>query len=875
MSGDAKAPKRTLLFYTRISSWLAILILVVGMAVQGLQINLFAQADVDRAFSSAVAEQMAQALKARLEETRVQQLAASRHPNTLDALRRGDNAWRETLKQFMPGVKRLLLLPKHEAHGLQDELGFAVQEMVSRTLNGASMRVEAVSRKGQLNFYWASPIKDRSDNVRGVMLAEYGPDWLARFRSAAGTHVGQVIVTQMLNPNSEQGLEILRAGSSEGHAQAVTETINDYWYLTFLPTSNRPKVAVMPLITPWIIVLVATLALLVGMLWLQKRELKRNQLALLNHVREMVRLGEDNPPAYTIALFYNIAQQMRQLSLGNQGGSGRKVVIATPDGDDAPERERMNVPLEQPRMGGQKAASNNSGDGYYGSQLPQVSIDEDDDPFEAPDAGSKAASQSPAPAAKPKPRRRNEPPAPLVSPPIMPKQIFRAYDIRGVVGKDLTEEIVYWIGRSLAVDMKQRGFDKVCLAWDGRPSSPALAEHFERGALDAGCNVVVVGAQPTGLLYFATHETDARCGVMITGSHNPAKYNGLKIVVDQQPLTPEELQGLYHRIVRNDLPTGPRGNRESAQLEEQYLKRIEDDVSINRHMRVVIDAGNGIAGPLAEQLIRRLGLDCIPLFCDVDGRFPNHHPDPTVPENLTAIQLAVQDAKADLGLAYDGDGDRLVLIDNQGKIIWPDRLLMLLAKDILPRNPGSDVTFDVKSSRHLPGVIIGSGGRPDMWKTGHSLMKKRMHERKAIVGAEFSGHIFIRERWYGFDDALYAGARLLEVLSQQNVPVSMIFSRLPEDDSTPELHINTTDEAKFELIEQLQQDEELTHNARVHTTDGLRLEFPDGWGLIRASNTTPTLSLRFAGNDQQAIARIQKRIKQALNHYAPDLVLPF
>ncbi|ASP37703.1 hypothetical protein CHH28_03010 [Bacterioplanes sanyensis] len=887
MSGDAKAPTRTLLFFTRISAWLSILIIVAGMAVQSLQINLFAQSEVDQAYSNAVAAQMAQSLKSRLEDTRAQQMAASSHPQTLTALRSNDETWRETLKLFMPGVQRLLLLSKNNSQGLQDDLGFAVQELVTRTLRGADMRVEAVMRKNKLQFYWASPVADAAGNIRGVLLAEYGPEWLDRLRAAAGTDVGEVVVTQMLNPGSDQGLELLRAGDSSSDGHVVTETINDYWYLTYLPADNRPKLALMPLITPWLIVLVATLLLLFVMLYLQKRDLRNNQVALLTHVRQMVRKGQDHPPKYTVALFYDLAQHMRQLCFGSSASGA--IAIESPqaesddDGDLMPEREKMNVSLEQPRPGPKVAASDSSAQPIaFGSSLPQMTVidDEDDDPFEAPEPAEQpttstdAAQPEPVPETKPKPRKK-EPPAPMVSPPIMPKHIFRAYDIRGVVGHELSEEVAYWIGRSLAVELKHRGFNKICLAWDGRRSSPPLAENLERGLLDAGCNVMILGAQPTGLLYFATHETDAKCGVMITGSHNPPQYNGIKIVVDRLPFAMEDLQGLYHRIVRNDLPTDTRGARESRQLNDAYLQRIDDDVSLNRQMKVVVDAGNGIAGPLATQLMSRLGVDCVPLFCDVDGRFPNHHPDPTVPDNLVALQQAVEEHKADLGLAFDGDGDRLVLVDNHGKIIWPDRLLMLLLRDILPRNPGRDVVFDVKSSRHLPGVIIGSGGRPDMWKTGHSLMKQRMHERNAVVGAEFSGHIYIKERWYGFDDGLYAAARILEVLAQQNVPVAMIFSRVPEDTSTPELHINTSDDAKFSLLEQLQKDEDLTRGARVHTIDGLRLEFPDGWGLIRASNTTPALTLRFAGNDQQAIGRIQQRLRQALNRHAPDLALPF
>ena len=587
----------------------------------------------------------------------------------------------------------------------------------------------------------------------------------------------------------------------------------------------------MPLATSWIVVLIATLASLFVIVYVQKKALLQNQLQLLTYVRNLSRKGDNNFPQFSLQIFFDIAQQMEHLLKTARPA-------ATESNPPKQEREKQEISLQQPKKKTQ--AANTTTTRMTSNSLPGMEVEEVE--HEAiPDI-----SQS----------------------------IFRAYDIRGIVGQDLTSEVVYWIGRSLGAEVQQRGFTKINIAWDGRPSSPELAESLEKGINESGCHAIRLGAQPTGLLYFATHELDSNCGVVITGSHNPSEFNGLKIVIDKQTLAQEELMALYHRIARGDLPKGE-GDSEERHLEQAYLERIEGDVQISRDLKIVIDAGNGIAGPAAEQLMDMLNIECMALYCDVDGSFPNHHPDPSQPHNLADLQQAVISNQADLGLAFDGDGDRVAVVDNTGKIIWPDRLLMLLIEDILPRNPGKDVLFDVKSSRHLTPLINRHGGRPGMWKTGHSLMKKRMKETDAIIGGEFSGHFYIQDRWYGFDDGLYAAARLLEIISCHNGSTADLFARLPEDISTPEITINTTDARKFEILKTLSQDQQLTADARVFTIDGMRIEFQDGWGLIRASNTTPKLTLRFAGDDQAAIERIQQRMKQALTLHAPDLQVPF
>ena len=443
--------------------------------------------------------------------------------------------------------------------------------------------------------------------------------------------------------------------------------------------------------------------------------------------------------------------------------------------------------------------------------------------------------------------------------------IFRAYDIRGIVGDTLTEQAAYWLGRAFAAELIEQGQTATHLAWDGRLSSPLLAEHFQQGVLEAGIDVVVLGAQPTGVLYFSTHHHSCPNGMMITGSHNPAEYNGFKPVIHRQSLYGDEIQRLYNRIVHDDLPCLPQaGQRFSYAIAAEYVAKILDCVQLARPLKVVVDAGNGIAGPLAMQLIEALGLPATFLYCDVDGHFPHHHPDPGIPENLAALRRTVLAQQADVGLAFDGDGDRVALVDDRANIIWPDRLLMLLCRDILPKHPNATVIYDVKSSGELPKWVRQHGGHPVMTATGHSLMKREMHARDALIGGEFSGHLYLGTPWYGFDDGLYAAMRLLDVLSRSPLSSSEVFAALPEEHSTPEMTINVREDNKFALIECLKTDAELLDGGELYEIDGLRIEFLDGWGLVRASNTTPKLTLRFAAQTPDALIRIQQKFEQAL-----------
>lgn len=453
--------------------------------------------------------------------------------------------------------------------------------------------------------------------------------------------------------------------------------------------------------------------------------------------------------------------------------------------------------------------------------------------------------------------------------------IFRAYDIRGVVGETLTEEVVYQIGLALGSEAHERGQPRIAVARDGRVSSPAFAAALIRGLTATGRDVIDIGMVPTPVLYFATHELGTGSGVMITGSHNPGHYNGLKIVLDAQALSGEAITAIRDRIRRADWVRGD-GQIESQDMIAAYLSRITSDsppVS-DGGLKVVIDCGNGVPGILAPQLVRALGHTVTELYCDVDGSFPNHHPDPAQPDNLRDLIDTVRNEGAALGLAFDGDGDRLGVVDGSGQIIWPDRQMMLFAQDVLSRNPGAEIIFDVKCSRHLKRVIEERGGRPLMWKTGHSLIKAKMKSSAAPLAGEMSGHIFFKERWYGFDDALYAAARLLEILVRDGRPSAAVFGELPGGVSTPELKLDMPETEHAAFMQSLARDIPFP-DGEIATVDGIRVDLPDAWGLIRPSNTTPCLILRFEGDDAAALGRIQERFRGWLGSVRSGLRLPF
>lgn len=455
----------------------------------------------------------------------------------------------------------------------------------------------------------------------------------------------------------------------------------------------------------------------------------------------------------------------------------------------------------------------------------------------------------------------------------LPAEIFKAYDIRGIVDKSLTAEVVYQVGRALGSLALEQGQTAIAVGRDGRLSGPALAGALMDGICAAGCDAIDVGCVPTPVTYFAAYELGCHSCVSVTGSHNPPDYNGLKMVIGGTTLALEAIQDLKKRIEAGKLKTGS-GQKRSADVLGAYVDKIVSDVKLARPLKIVMDCGNGVAGAIAPALFKRLGCEIIPLYCDVDGNFPNHHPDPSKPENLADVVKTLQETDAEIGIAFDGDGDRLGVVTKDGEIIYPDRQLMLFAADVLSRVPGGTIIYDVKCTRLLAPWIKQHGGVPLMWNTGHALVKAKLKETGAPLAGEMSGHTFFKERWYGFDDGLYTGARLLEILSK-SADMNAPLKALPNSPSTPELNIKMAEGEPFALIDKLKAQGKFPSSVDKITIDGVRVEYPNGFGLARPSNTTPVVVLRFEADDEAALKTIQEEFRAALLAVWPGISLPF
>lgn len=451
--------------------------------------------------------------------------------------------------------------------------------------------------------------------------------------------------------------------------------------------------------------------------------------------------------------------------------------------------------------------------------------------------------------------------------------IFKAYDIRGVVDKTLTLDAVRQIGQAIATLAREHGDRQAVVGRDGRLSGPGLLAALAQGLQAGGLDVIDLGEVATPMVYFAVHELQTGTGVMVTGSHNPPEYNGLKMVVGNEAIYGATIQALRQRIESGALAQGT-GSYRQENIAERYLQRIVGDIQLARPMKLAVDCGNGVPGAYAPALFRALGCEVTELFCEVDGRFPNHHPDPAQLENLQDLMRRLRETDNELGFAFDGDGDRLGVVTKDGQVIFPDRQMMLFARDVLSRQPGAEIIYDVKCSRLLGDDIRRAGGRALMWKTGHSLVKAKLKETGAPLAGEMSGHIFFKERWYGFDDGLYAGARLLEIVSRAP-DANAVLNALPNSAATPELHLHCAEGENHALIERLQREVAFPQAREVVTIDGVRAEYADGFGLARASNTTPVVVLRFEADHAQALARIQQEFKHALLRLKPDAALPF
>jgi phosphomannomutase/phosphoglucomutase len=751
-----------------------------------------------------------------------------------------------TLSDAIPGVRAVYLFPYDEISRIVSAptLGFAGLDLARRAESGRPLYPDAFPRDSQWYLQMAAPIRRNTGNaVLGTLLAVFDADGLKPLLAGLNSELGgQFEIVQSVNGADQ----VIVSNGSGGGAAVERDLLNPDWKLRYRPASAPAPLMGMVPVAGLIIAPILLAAILVWVMLGSAQRSQRQEVTVLIQWAHKAFSGEKvRPPGFKWDMVASTAEVLSRLAqmvdkrIAKQAGSTRPAKKAEPAADQA---EPGGEPL------------------FEEKDMPDIDmLDGDDDVlgFGGPDSPDNA---------------------PGVEETVLPdvelsETIFRAYDIRGIVGETLTPEIVQVIGRSIGSEAIERGVKSICIGYDGRHSSPELADALGSGIMAAGCDVITIGAVPTPVLYFATHELGTGSGVMVTGSHNPANYNGLKIMLGGETLSGEAIQRLLQRIQTGNL-VGGQGSQSSEDVRRAYLDRIVGDIAVAAPLKVVLDAGNGIAGELAPVLVEELGCEVVPLYCEVDGDFPNHHPDPGKPENLKDLIAAVKSEKADLGLAFDGDGDRLGVVTNSGKIIWPDRLMMLFARDVVSRNPGADVLFDVKCSRRLAGVISEAGGRPVMWKTGHSLMKAKMKETGALLAGEMSGHIFFGERWMGFDDGLYAAARLLEILGIEDRDSDEVFEDFPDDISTPELNLPVTEQTKFGIVDKLGQQGDFGDGS-VSTIDGIRVEFSDGWGLCRASNTTPVLVLRFEAENEEALERIKSVFRDQLSRVAPDLVADF
>lgn len=728
------------------------------------------------------------------------------------------------LRELIPNAVRVRMIRKGEAQVNRDAdppFTYTSLDLVNKAEQGEVVYPEAINANGRWVIGLAAPIKPpSSDTIRGTLFVYL--DTAALIEEISEGLNGGVTIIQSFNIN--QRTEFLKVGEGEGDA-IERPLVNEIWQLQFKPARALMEASVGGLVSQ-LVPLLLFLVIAVGGVFFGITRIfgvfKQDTNLLQNQIADVINGNHSLTSHFTLKEFNEIDVLLGRLGKKERAKPDVKPlnVTSTPKPDD-------DVGVEDVEGDFEDFAD------FEEAHEDAPALDIAEEAPEEEDAG-----------------------LPDVA------NIFRAYDIRGIVGQTLTTDVAYRIGQTIGTEADDQGETKMIVAADGRVSSPDILNALVDGLVSTGREVINIGFVPTPLLYFATHNSEATSGVMVTGSHNPADHNGMKIVIGGHTLVGEDIERLYDLYMSGEFVAGD-GEVTEIDIRDDYLDAISDDVVVAQPLKVVIDCGNGIAGEIAPDLLGNLGCEVVELYCDVDGTFPNHHPDPIVPENLSDLILTVKSEEADLGIALDGDGDRMVAVTGEGEIIWPDRLLMLFAKDVVSRNPGSDVVYDVKCTRHLNSVISGFGGRPVVSRSGHSYVKAKMKETDAILGGELSGHICFQERWYGFDDGLYAAARLLEIVGSQSEGLTELLVEFPNSVSTPEITIPVAESRKFDLMEAIL-DQVAFDDATITDIDGLRVDFANGWGLVRASNTTASLTLRFEADDDVALNDIQNAFREQL-----------
>ncbi|ARU90400.1 phosphomannomutase [Pseudomonas sp. M30-35] len=806
-----------------------------------------AQQQQHQALSKAWGESQATALQQALKQLAADTQTAAQNPALIAALQSDDigqiRATERSLKYWNGIVDAQINLRGQATQdmGRTAPMNFAALDLLRRVENGQTPAVEAYKVGQQWLVYSVAPLRLSKDQAaQGTLLLAFDLNRLMASLPPLPAEVGAIQLSQQFGTAAAQVL--VQRGSVQGNPQQLNSG-NPNWTLRFTPGPALSGAAFSPLALA-LAGLLALLGAVIGF-YLVHRSFNRHLEADINQLEQLAKelSAGKSVKAFSLSLpaLNNLAKTLARMprraeSTGNAKDSAAKT---------SKTEKAAQIAAEKPVIFADPL--------FQDTDILDIDILDEDQDLLGLEQSSVMSNSQVAPK--------------------LPADIFRAYDIRGVVGRTLTAETAYWVGRAVGSESLAKGEPDVAVGRDGRLSGPELVEQLIQGLVDSGCNVSDVGMVPTPVVYYAANILSGKSAVMLTGSHNPPDYNGFKIVIAGDTLANEQILALKTRIDTNDLSSGV-GSVEQVDVLDRYFKQIRDDIALAKPLKVVVDCGNGAAGVIAPQLIEALGCTVIPLFCDVDGTFPNHHPDPGKPENLVDLIAKVKSEKADLGLAFDGDGDRVGVVTNTGTIVFPDRLLMLFAKDVVSRNPGADIIFDVKCTRRLTPLISGYGGRPVMWKTGHSLIKKKMKETGALLAGEMSGHIFFKERWFGFDDGIYSAARLLEILSQDKRDAEHVFSAFPSDVSTPEINIQVTEENKFQIIDRLQR-EGSWGDANITTLDGVRVDYPKGWGLVRASNTTPVLVLRFEAETEAELERIKVIFREQMTALAPDIKLPF
>ena len=755
----------------------------------------------------------------------------------------------KAVMDFFPGIASLRVITLQQLGrastqginlGLRNNIEIV---LVQRASDGQTTDPESY----QFEQRWLTSLAERMVHPRdpsrqAVLLATFDNQVINDALAGLASDQGRSTLHQVYRGTGmDRSSEIAAVGNGDENYETSVSLNGNTWNLTFSPSPSllaNAAISPIPLLAVAAVLFVTALASLALLLVRYEKFLAAEVEKISGAADKKTPLEVDQPQLLPLA------KQLRRATLRNtmKVGAGKKRAPAP-----APAAQGSDRPIADPM--------------FQDTDM----IDKDDD--EALDL-STAAEPKPAPATE----APAEPPAEASSGGF-PAHVFRAYDIRGVVPDELNEEFAARIGGALGTLAGEVEQQAVVVGCDGRETSPALRNALVKALLSTGRDVVDLGVVPTPLVYYATQTLSTQTGVMVTGSHNSREFNGFKITLKGKPFAGADLLDFRKRVAAGKFSEGA-GRLAKQDLVPTYLDAVVGDMAIAVPLRVVVDAGNGVTGRIAPRMLEELSCEVIPLYCEIDGSFPNHHPDPSVDDNLKDLQSKVLEVGADFGVAFDGDGDRIAVVTGEGQIVRTDKLLMLFAQDVVSRNPGADVVCDVKCSRHLTQLVSRYGGRPVLWKTGHAFMREKVIETGALLGGEFSGHIFFGERWYGFDDGMYAAARLAEIVSGAGTDLTTLLSDFPDTENTPEIRIPVPDKKKFELMSRIAEGTDFSPG-KVNDLDGIRVDYRDGWGLIRASNTTPALVARFEAHDADALARIMDQFREQISQVEPELNLGF